>query len=165
MRDLIRQLLREYRESSSILVYEIVVSKNLNESGRGKLTFVRKLRKLPPPEVDLFKNRHSQLSIGTKSIQRVDPNDIDESLKEFNVTETIILSAEKIIKECSENCSLNVIDYSAGFDYHMWMNKTETGKIQLIINTSINHPKHLYRSKSSPLITIYPDSQIFTENI
>lgn len=163
MKDLIRQILSEYRELTSILVYEIVISKNLNE--RSGLTFIRKLRKLPPPEVILFKNKHSQLSIGARDIQRVDPNEIDKSLNEPNVTETIISSAEKILGNCGMNCSLNVIDYSAGFDYHMWIEETKTGKIHLIINTSISHPKHLYKSELSPLIIIDTDGEIFTKNI
>lgn len=163
MKDLIRQVLKEYTELKPILIYEIVLSKNLNEGG--KLTFIRKLRKLPPPEVTLFKNKHSELAIGSYDIQRVSPYEIDKSLREPNVTETIILSAEKILQDCNTNCSLNVVDYSAGFDYHMWLNQTQTGNIQLIINTSISHPKHLYNSKLSPLVIIYPDGEISTKNI
>ncbi len=163
MKELIRQTLREYTELKPILIYEIVLNKNLNEGS--KLTFIRKLRKLPPPEVVLFKNKHSELAIGSRDIQRVSPDMIDKSLREPNVTETIILAAEKILQSCHTKCSLNVVDYSAGFDYHMWLNQTETGNIQLIINTSINHHKHLYISKSSPLIIIDGDGEIFTKNI
>ena len=52
-----------------------------------------------------------------------------------------------------------------GIDYYMWLNQTETGNIQLIINTSISHPKHLFHSKSSPLVIIYQDGEISTKNI
>lgn len=57
MKELIRKILKEYTEPKPILVYEIVINGSLNEGG--KLTFIRKLRKLPPPEVILFKNKHS----------------------------------------------------------------------------------------------------------
>jgi hypothetical protein len=163
VKELIRKILKEYTEPKPILVYEIVINGSLNEGG--KLTFIRKLRKLPPPEVILFKNKHSQLAIGSFGIQRIDPDEIDKSLREPNVTETIISSAERILKQCDMNCSLNVVDYSVGFDYHMWLNQTETGNVQLIINTSISHPKHLFHSKSSPLVIIYQDGEISTKNI
>lgn len=159
MRDLIRQILREYTESKPILVYEIIVSKNLNES-----EFIRRLS-TDDIKIDLLNNEHSKESIGNLSpLQRVDIEEIDFSI--MNIKKHIVNYSKKILETCTKRCGINVIDYGIGIEYHLWLNKRKNGNIRIEINTSIRHPKHLfYRESSSPTIIVDKDENVTTRHI
>ena len=161
MRELIRQILREYTEPKPVLVYEIVTSDILNEQ-----EFIRQLYKNDNSTINLYKNEHSQDSIGTSSsFQRVDPNEINDSIVELQ--STIIKAAKRIMEVCRVRCSINVIDNIAGIDYHMWLNKPRnSNNIKVIINTSIQHPHHLkFRVNESPTIIVDNYGDVSTRNI
>lgn len=161
MKDLIRQILREYTEPTPILIYEIVVNDILGEQ-----EFIRQLHRDENSLINLYKNEHSKDSVGTlSSFQRVDPDEINDSIIELQTT--IIKAAKKIMETCTVRCSINVIDNVAGIDYHMWLNKRpNTNNIKIIINTSIYHPKHLkFRTHISPTIIVDRYGNIFTRNI
>jgi hypothetical protein len=159
MKELIRQILREYTEQKPILVYEIVINNILGEND-----FIRQLHRGENSLINLFKNPHSQESVGSKtSFQRVDPDEINDSI--MDIESTIIQSAKRIMEECVVRCSINVIDNLAGIDYHMWLNGTHN-RIKIIINTSIKHPNHLkFRVNESPTIIVDRYGDVFTRNI
>lgn len=146
MRKLIQQILKEY--TNPVLVYEIVISQTLLEDD-----FMRYLEK-SDKNVILFKNEHSEETVGIPSkFARVDPKIIDDSIKD--IQNDIIELSKKVIENCKgKKCSIMVIDYMGGFDYHMWLRKNKAGNIMVIINTSIYHPKHLFNSENSPTIIV-----------
>jgi hypothetical protein len=159
MKELIRQILREYTEPKPILIYEIVVNNILGEQD-----FIRRLHRSENSLINLYKNPHSQDSVGSSSsFQRVDPDEINDSI--MDIESTIIESARRIMQECVARCSINVIDNVAGIDYHMWLNGTHN-RIKIIINTSIQHPNHLkFRVNESPTIIVDRYGDVFTRNI
>ena len=159
MKELIRQILREYTEPKPILIYEIVVNNILGEQD-----FIRRLHRSENSLINLYKNPHSQESVGySSSFQRVDPDEINDSI--MDIESTIIESARRIMQECVVRCSINVIDNVAGIDYHMWLNGTHN-RIKIIINTSIQHPKHLnFRVNESPTIIVDRYGDVFTRNM
>jgi hypothetical protein len=159
MKELIRQILREYTEPKPILIYEIVVNNILGEQD-----FIRRLHRSENSLINLYKNPHSQESVGSSSsFQRVDPDEINDSI--MDIESTIIQSARRIMQECVVRCSINVIDNVAGIDYHMWLNGTHN-RIKIIINTSIQHPNHLkFRVNESPTIIVDRYGDVFTRNI
>jgi hypothetical protein len=159
MKELIRQILREYTEPKPILIYEIVVNNILGEQD-----FIRRLHKSENSLINLYKNSHSQESVGSSSsFQRVDPDEINDSI--MDIESTIIQSARRIMQECVVRCSINVIDNVAGIDYHMWLNGTHN-RIKIIINTSIQHPNHLkFRVNESPTIIVDRYGDVFTRNM
>lgn len=161
MKELIRQILREYTEPT--LTFKIVLSDTLSEQKE----HIGKLISPTKKEVELYKNRHSQEFIknNISSLGRVDPDDIIESIK--HIKNDIIKASHKIVDNCNKSdCgSLNVIDNSTtGFDYHMYINKIK-GEIHLIINTSIYHPKFLRRNLSSPLIIVDNYGEAYIKNV
>lgn len=161
MRDLIRQILREYTEPKPILVYEIVVNDILSEQ-----EFIKQLHRDENGLINLYKNAHSMDSVGTSSsFQRVDPDEINDSIMELQ--NTIIKASKKIMETCTVRCTINVIDNVAGIDYHMWLNKKQnSNNIKIIINTSIHHPNHLkFRVNTSPTIIVDRYGDISTRNI
>jgi len=159
MKELIRQILREYTEPKPILIYEIVVNNILGEQD-----FIRRLHRGENSLINLYKNPHSQESVGSRSsFQRVDPDEINDSI--MDIESTIIQSARRIMQECVVRCSINVIDNVAGIDYHMWLNGTHN-RIKIIINTSIQHPNHLdFRVNESPTIIVDRYGDVFTRNM
>ena len=159
MKELIRQILKEYTEPKPILIYEIVVNNILGEQD-----FIRRLHRSENSLINLYKNNHSQESIGSSSsFQRVDPDEINDSI--MDIESTIIQSARRIMQECVVRCSINVIDNVAGIDYHMWLNGTHN-RIKIIINTSIQHPNHLnFRVNESPTIIVDRYGDVFTRNM
>jgi hypothetical protein len=159
MKELIRQILREYTEPKPILIYEIVVNNILGEQD-----FIRRLHRSENSLINLYKNPHSQESVGSSSsFQRVDPDEINDSI--MDIESTIIESARRIMQECVVRCSINVIDNVAGIDYHMWLNGTHN-RIKIIINTSIQHPNHLkFRVNESPTIIVDRYGDVFTRNM
>jgi hypothetical protein len=159
MKELIRQILREYTEPKPILIYEIVVNNILGEQD-----FIRRLHRSENSLINLYKNPHSQESVGSRSsFQRVDPDEINDSI--MDIESTIIQSARRIMQECVVRCSINVIDNVAGIDYHMWLNGTHN-RIKIIINTSIQHPNHLdFRVNESPTIIVDRYGDVFTRNM
>jgi hypothetical protein len=159
MKELIRQILREYTEPKPILIYEIVVNNILGEQD-----FIRRLHRGENSLINLYKNPHSQESVGSSSsFQRVDSDEINNSI--MDIESTIIQSARRIMQECVVRCSINVIDNVAGIDYHMWLNGTHN-RIKIIINTSIQHPNHLkFRVNESPTIIVDRYGDVFTRNI
>ena len=159
MKELIRQILREYTEPKPILIYEIVVNNILGEQD-----FIRRLHRSENSLINLYKNPHSQDSVGSSSsFQRVNPDEINDSI--MDIESIIIQSARRIMQECVVRCSINVIDNVAGIDYHMWLNGTHN-RIKIIINTSIQHPNHLkFRVNESPTIIVDRYGDVFTRNI
>jgi hypothetical protein len=159
MKELIRQILREFTEPKPILIYEIVVNNILGEQD-----FIRRLHRSENSLINLYKNPHSQESVGSSSsFQRVDPDEINDSI--MDIESTIIQSARRIMQECVVRCSINVIDNVAGIDYHMWLNGTHN-RIKIIINTSIQHPNHLkFRVNESPTIIVDRYGDVFTRNM
>ena len=159
MKELIRRILREYTEPKPILVYEIVVNDILSEQ-----EFIRQIYRNNDNLINLYKNPHSQESVGNKtSFQRVDPDEINDSM--MDIEPAIISSAKRIMETCTTRCSINVIDNIAGIDYHMWLNGTNN-RIKIIINTSIRHPNHLkFRVNESPTIIVDRYGDISTRNI
>jgi len=158
---LIRKILKEYTEPKPILVYEIVINGSLNEQ-----QFIKQLHRDDDGALNLYKDTHTMDSVGTLSpLQRVDPDEIIDSITE--IENIIIKSAKKIMEKCVSRCSINVIDNVIGIDYHMWLNKSIKSKnIQVVINTSIHHPKHLiFRTQTSPTIIIDRFGDVFTRNI
>jgi len=161
MKDLIRQILREYIEPT--LTFKIVLNNSLSEQKE----HIKKLIVPTEKEIELYKNRHSQ-ELGknnVSSLNRVDPDDIIDSID--NIKNAIIKSTNKIVDNCNKSdCgSLNVIDNSTtGFDYHMYINKIK-GETHLIINTSIYHPKFLKRDLSSPLIIVDIYGEPYIKNL
>jgi hypothetical protein len=153
MRDLIRKTLREYHHP--ILVYEIVISNSLLEQD-----YVRNLDK----NIKLLKNTHSQESVGNSKFSRVDPDMIDDSINE--IQDELIMLSKKIIDNCSGKfCSIVVVDNPNGFDYHVWLAKNNKNNINVIINTSIHHPKHLFNSNKAPMLIVQMDGTIDTKFI
>lgn len=154
MRDLIRKTLREF--NNPILVYEIVVSKNLLEQDY--------VRSLDDKNVELFKNSHSQENIGNNKFSRVDPDLIDDSIME--IQDELIILSKKIVDNCSGKlCSIVVVDHPNGFDYQVWLRKNKKNNINIIINTSIYHPNHLFNSLKVPMLVIKMDGNIGTRFI
>ena len=146
MRDLIRKTLREF--NNPILVYEIVVSKNLLEQDY--------VRSLDDKNVELFKNSHSQENIGNNKFSRVDPDLIDDSIME--IQDELIILSKKIVDNCSGKlCSIVVVDHPNGFDYQVWLRKNKKNNINIIINTSIYH--------KVPMLVIKMDGNIGTRFI
>jgi hypothetical protein len=143
MKDLIRKILSEYETNT--LVYEIVIGKTLLEQD-----FIRQLNN---SDISLYKNKHSQINIGNSKFSRVDPKIIDVSI--YDNQEDIVDLAKYVVNNCiSDSCSMIVVDEPNGFDYHVWLEKTKSGNIRMTINTSINHPKHLYNSERNPMLII-----------
>jgi|LakMenE01Jun11ns_1017448.scaffolds.fasta_scaffold9918883_2 hypothetical protein len=154
MKDIIKKVLREFKHP--ILVYEIVISTNLLEQDY--------IRTLGDKKIKLLKNTHSQENIGIGKFSRVDPNIIDDSIRDIE-NELIVLS-KKIVNNCfGKLCSIVVVDKPNGIDYHIWLIKTKKDNINLIINTSIHHPEHLYNSLKSPMLIIQMDGSINTKFI
>ena len=154
MRDLIRKTLREF--NNPILVYEIVVSKNLLEQDY--------VRSLDDKNVELFKNSHSQENIGNNKFSRVDPDLIDDSIME--IQDELIILSKKIVDNCSGKlCSIVVVDHPNGFDYQVWLRKNKKNNINIIINTSIYHPNHLFNSLKVHMLVIKMDGNIGTRFI
>ena len=154
MRDLIRKTLREF--NNPILVYEIVVSKNLLEQDY--------VRSLDDKNVELFKNSHSQENIGNNKFSRVDPDLIYDSIME--IQDELIILSKKIVDNCSGKlCSIVVVDHPNGFDYQVWLRKNKKNNINIIINTSIYHPNHLFNSLKVPMLVIKMDGNIGTRFI
>ena len=147
MLDLIKKIIREYVEPQ--LIIRIDLQKNLLESRR----YLGKLNNQYNSDIILYNNQHSELGAGGKSsFSRVDTDRIIDSINEYS--DYIIDLATKILKNCKNNCSIVVVDYSMGFDYHMWVDQDIKGQIILTINTSIGHNKHLFNTKNSPKIVI-----------
>lgn len=147
MLDLIKKIVREYAEPQ--LIIRIDLQKNLLESKR----YLGKLDNQYNSDIILYNNQHSELGAGGKSsFSRVDTDRIIESINEYS--DYIIDLAIKIIKNCKGNCSIVVVDYSMGFDYHMWVDQNKRGQIILTINTSIGHNRHLFNTQKSPTIVI-----------
>jgi hypothetical protein len=106
--------------------------------------------------VDVEVNYHALISQKTQStFSRVSIEEILESLSD--VREIIVKQSNKILDSCdskNKDCGLIVRDNSLGFDYHMWLKKTNSGKLKLIINTSIYHPKKLFNTDKSNIIVV-----------
>ena len=152
MRDLIRKVLREFTEP--ILVYEIKLKQNLQEAEY----FVRFIKK-DQPEIVLMKNDHSMDGISNSGFSRVDPDLIDDSIREFE--DEIVTAVKKVLKICKKGeCSMIVRDKVNGFDYHMWLDKKTSESIYMTINTSIHHPNKLGNKKRSPVLIIYQDGGV-----
>jgi hypothetical protein len=153
MRDLIRKTLREYHHP--VLVYEIKLSQNLQEGD----TFIRFIKK-ETPEIVLMKNDHSQDSIGDSGFSRVDPDYINDSIRE--IEPDIVSSAKKIVDDCTgKKCGLIVRDDANGFDYHMWLSKKSGDSIYMIINTSIHHPHKLINKEKTPVLLVNSNGSTF----
>ena len=153
MRDLIRKTLREYYHP--VLIYEIVISNSLLEQD-----YVRTLDK----NIKLLKNTHSQESIGNSKFSRVDPEMIDDSIME--IQDELIILSKKIVDNCSGKlCSIVVVDNPNGFDYHVWLIKNKKNNINVIINTSIHHPNHLFNSLKAPMLIVKMDGSLETKFI
>jgi len=159
MKNLIKNILKEYVVKNSVLVFEIVFSKNLTE----QKDFIKQVDK----DILLFKNKHSTENVGTSlnSFSRVDPKYIVDSVIENQ--DIIIVAVKKILSNCNKNScgSLHVIDNINGFDYHMWVNKNKKGNGEIIINTSIHHPKSLTKNKTTPFIVIDIFGNKFIRNL
>lgn len=154
MRDLIKKVLKEY--INPVLVYEIVVNTNLLEQDF--------IRSLVPKEIRLLKNYHSQEGVGFSKFSRVEPEDIDNSISD--IEDEIIFWSKKIANNCSgKNCSIIVVDKPNGFDYHVWLRKKKNENIDIIINTSIHHPNHLFNPTKSPMLIINMDGTFETKFI
>jgi len=152
MRDLIKKILKEYHHP--VLVYEIKLKQNLQEAEY----FIRFVKKTPP-EIVLMKNDHSMDGIGDSGFSRVDPELIDNSIKEFE--DEIINAVEKVLRICKKGeCAMIVRDRINGFDYQMWLDKKTSGSIYITINTSIHHPNKLGNKKKSPVFLIYRDGTV-----
>jgi len=147
MRNLIKKILEEYH--NPVLVYEISFSKTLNEN---ELIRVDKNKDF---NLRLLKNYHSEKSIGdTSSLQRVDIESIDSSIKE--IQPEFIYFVKKVLKFCEgkDRCGFVVVDDPNGFDYHVWVRKGNDNEVNVVINTSIYHPRHLYNTKKDPVLYI-----------
>jgi hypothetical protein len=154
MRDLIRKTLREYHHP--VLVYEIVISNSLLEQDY--------VRTLGDKNIKLLKNTHAQENIGDGKFSRVDPDMIDDSIKE--IQDELIFLSKKIVDNCSGKlCSIVVVDNPNGFDYHVWLMKNKKNNINVIINTSIHHPNHLFNNHKAPMLIVQMDGSIDTRFI
>jgi hypothetical protein len=154
MRDLIKKVLMEFHHP--VLVYEIVICNNLLEQDY--------IRTLGDKKTRLLKNYHSQENIGGNKFSRVDPEMIDDSIRE--IQDELITVSKKIVDNCSGKlCSVVVVDNPNGFDYHVWLRKNNKNNINLIINTSIYHPNHLFNSLKAPMLIVQMDGSISTKFI
>ena len=154
MKDLIRKILNEY--ITPILAYEIVISKNLLEQDY--------VRTLGDKNIKLLKNTHSQENIGNNKFSRVDPEMIDDSIME--IQDELIILSKKIVDNCfGKLCSIVVVDNPNGFDYHVWLSKNKKNNINVIINTSIHHPNHLFNSLKAPMLIVKMDGSLETKFI
>jgi hypothetical protein len=144
---LIKKTIREYCTPQLVIEFKL-------KTGLFEVTkYLGKINNDYDPKVLLYNNTHSLVGVSSKSsFSRVETERILESLMEYK--DEIISFAKKIIKNCENNCSIVVADYSFGFDYHMWVDVNNAGDIKLTINTSIEHPKKLYNTKNSPTIII-----------
>jgi hypothetical protein len=104
--------------------------------------------------VNVFYNEHSQ-GIGNvvSSLSRVDKEQILKSLLE--IKEIIANISLRILDNCGgKKCSFIIRDYADGVDSHFWIKLSKEGRLNLILNTSINHPKKLFNPYKVPVINV-----------
>ena len=105
--------------------------------------------------VDIEANLHSEVGQGYSNIQRVSYDEILESFED--IKEIVVKQSNKIYKTCDRSkkeCGIIIRDNLLGFDYHLWIRKTGSEKLILIINTSIRHPKKLFNSNKNNVIVV-----------
>ena len=104
--------------------------------------------------INVFYNEHSQGIGNTVSdFSRVDKEQILKTLLE--IKEVVGKVSLRILDNCNKKeCSFIVRDYADGVDSHFWIESSKEKRINLILNTSINHPKKLFNPFKVPVINI-----------
>jgi hypothetical protein len=113
----------------------------------------------------VFNTGHSLDSVGTNTLQRVDQSDILDSMSD--IKELIAKNALIVLDGCVGNgCALLVRDNRLGFDYQMWLKKRQENKVDIVLNTSIHHPKKLFNQRRNKMLIIdYDGNQVMYENL
>jgi hypothetical protein len=156
MRELIRKILRESRQS--ILVYELTLSSNILDE-----RFIRVLGD-KSDNMRLLTNYHSETAIGKNSnLQRVDIESIDDTIRDFE--SEFITFAKKVVQSCkisnNRSCGFLMVDELNGFEFHVWLNYNRINVIEVVINTSIYHPKHLPNRRNDPVLFINKKGNVY----
>jgi hypothetical protein len=104
--------------------------------------------------VNIFYNEHSRgVGGGVSSLSRVGKEQILKSLLE--VKDVIVKVSFRILENCEgKQCSFIIRDEADGVDSHFWVKLTKEGRLNLILNTSINHPRKLYNTTKVPVINV-----------
>jgi hypothetical protein len=104
--------------------------------------------------VNVFYNEHSQgIKRGNSNLSRVDKEQILKSLLE--VKDVVTKVSLRILDDCvGKKCSFIIRDYADGVDSHFWIRISKEGRLNIILNTSINHPKNLFNSIKVPVINV-----------
>jgi hypothetical protein len=103
--------------------------------------------------INVFYNEHSQSIKTPSNFSRVDKEQILKSLLE--IKEIIPKISLRILSNCvKKKCSFIIRDYADGVDSHFWISLTKEGRINLTLNTSINHPKKLFNPFNVPIINV-----------
>ena len=113
----------------------------------------------------VFETRHSTTSVGGNQLQRVELSDILDSMSD--IKELIAKNAIIVMDGCKEKeCALLVRDNRLGFDYQMWIKQRNDKKVDLVINTSIHHPKKLFNQRRNKIIIVdYDGEQVMYESL
>lgn len=104
--------------------------------------------------VNVFYNEHSQgVGNGASSLSRADKEQILKSLLE--VKDVVVKVSFRILDNCEgKKCSFIIRDDADGVDSHFWIKLTKEGRLNLILNTSINHPRKLFNTNKVPVINV-----------
>ena len=104
--------------------------------------------------VNVFYNEHSKgVDSVVSSLSRVDKEQILKSLLE--IKDVITQVSFTILNNCDgKKCSFIIRDDADGVDSHFWVKLSKEGRLNLILNTSINHPKKLFNSYKVPVINV-----------
>lgn len=104
--------------------------------------------------VNVYYNEHSQsIKKGNSILSRVDKEQILKSLLE--VKEVIAKVSLRILDDCEgKKCAFIIRDYADGVDSHFWIRLSRKGDLNIILNTSINHPRNLFNTIKVPVINV-----------
>lgn len=157
MRELIRKILRESHQS--ILVYELTLSSNILDE-----RFIRVLGD-KSDNIRLLTNYHSETAIGKNSnLQRVDIESIDNTIRDFE--SEFINFTKKVVQSCrisnNRSCGFILVDELNKFEFHVWLNYNRVNVIQVVINTSIYHPRHLPNRNNDPVMFISKNGNVYS---
>lgn len=106
--------------------------------------------------VDVEATAHSFISQDSRSVlTRVPTDEVLESMTD--IRDILVRQSKKILEKCdryNKECGILVRDNMLKMDYQLWIDETENGKMKLVINTSIRHPRKLFNKEKHNVIVI-----------